>query len=46
MLTSSTEKQRPTKRIEEVGIGAQASLKFFSTIWKLFIEVNFFLMLL
>ena len=32
MLTSSTEKQRPTKRIEEVGIGAQASLKFSSNL--------------
>ena len=28
MLTTSTEKQRPTKRIEEVRTGAQASLKF------------------
>ena len=28
MLTTSKEKQSPTKRIEEVRTGAQASLKF------------------
>ena len=43
MLTSSTEKQRPTKRIEEVRIGAQASLKFSNNLETIQSFFNFFL---